>query len=105
MTDPKDNNESYMSNHHGEHGGHEGSAYAGGDSTTVVKPRRMASPRAKVDEELTRNYPNANIEQLDRHNKPVVPGVADAPAVSAVRKGYKPTIEGGPRIKEVNRTK
>lgn len=67
--------------------------------SSTSKADSTKSPRFKLDSAMKRNYPGKNIEQLDEHNKPVTPGVSDTPAQRALRKGFKPSMQGGSRLK------
>ncbi len=60
------------------------------------KKEETSHPRKYIDEQLAKNYPGKNLEELDTHRVPVIPGVEDTPAMAALRRGYKPSMPGGP---------
>lgn len=54
-------------------------------------PKNATAMRAYIDAELRKNYPGIPLEQLDQHNKPIIPGVMDTVEQAAIRKGYLPS--------------
>lgn len=54
-------------------------------------------PRSELDSMLVKNYPGKNLEDLDTHNVPVIPGKEDTPEMRALRKGHKPSVDVGQR--------
>jgi len=72
-------------------------AYTTGVDPTKKKDEKQ-HPRSKVDAQLAKNYPGRKLQELDDHNVPVVPGVPDSPAITAIRRGHKPSIESGPAV-------
>lgn len=59
----------------------------GGPGPGTPDPRRVA-----IDAQMSKNYPGIALDLLDRHNKPVTPGVPDNPATAAIRKGFPATM-------------
>lgn len=82
-----------MKKHHGFHKKEFGGAFEdfgpGDGKPTVLDPR---SRRAEIDRRLALTYPGRSLEELDSHNVPSMPGVADTPTVTALRRGFPPSI-------------
>lgn len=60
-------------------------------------PGQPAHPRKYIDDLLEKHHPGWNLSQLDEMNVPVVPGMADTPAMAALRRNVRPSREGGAR--------
>jgi hypothetical protein len=52
-------------------------------------------PRAAIDEQLEKNYPGRNLEELDENLVSVVPGTPDTHEISVLRRLHKPSRMGG----------
>lgn len=71
--------------------------YANGGSYFVDEPDpnkpAPKSPREHLDIALAKNYPGRALEELDDHLVPVQPGIPDTPSMSALRRGYRPSMQ------------
>ncbi len=52
-------------------------------------------PRADIDDQLEKNYPGRNLEELDENLVSVTPGVQDTHEISVLRRLHKPSRMGG----------